>query len=327
MIIPHYNSVNFLYRLLDSIPGRSDIQVVVVDDLSDQVYFEQLESEARNVTFYQLPKKGYAGAARNFGISVAVGEYILFADSDDIFASNAFAIFDESITSNTDLIVFGTKSFIEGKGGRGTRDDYRNRGLLNTPIRAALRAVPPWAKLVRKGLIEEYDLYFSEVVAANDVVFSTKLSCVATEILVIKKVVYLISQGAHNLSADMALDKSLSRLQEQRKKFSIIRKYRPVPIFEYCLSHSLLISFMQHSERLQSHVYDDELRKYQKDLSWAVVSILRVQKFLSPVVLIRFRNGKIRFLRGDSGMPSQNLFLSSLRCIVTIAVRCRKYFK
>jgi len=312
---------------LDSIPDRSDIQVVVVDDLSDQVCFDLLESGAKNVTFYQLSKKGYAGAARNFGMSIAVGDYILFADSDDIFADNAFPIFDESIRSNADLIVFGTKSFIEGGGGRGTRDDYRSRELLNTPVRAALRAVPPWAKLVRRRLIDDCGLCFNEVVAANDVVFSTKLACVATEILVLKDVVYLVSQGAHNLSKDLALDKSLSRLQEQRKKFSIIRKYRPVPIFGYCLSYSLLVSFIQHAERLQSQVYDEELRSYQKDLGWVVVGILRFQKFLSPVVLIRYRNGRIRFLRGDDSMPSQNVFICFLRGILAIAVCCRKYFK
>jgi len=34
-VIPHYNTPDLLQRLIDSIPQREDIEVIVVDDNSD----------------------------------------------------------------------------------------------------------------------------------------------------------------------------------------------------------------------------------------------------------------------------------------------------
>lgn len=35
IIVPHYNNPKLLQRLLDTIPVRSDLEIVVVDDNSD----------------------------------------------------------------------------------------------------------------------------------------------------------------------------------------------------------------------------------------------------------------------------------------------------
>ena len=288
IIIPHYNSAKLLLRLLRSIPDRKDVQVLVIDDLSDPGCFNSIVIDASNVSVYRMEKKGFAGGARNFGLSMALGDYVIFADSDDIFSESAFDVFDDAVESKCDLILFKTSSFVEGTDRVGSRDDYRNKRLLSRPRVAALGAVGPVAKLVSRQLIIEHGLYFSEVIAANDVAFSVKLACVAARINVIQKVVYLISQGSHTLSADVTLEKALSRLQEQRKRVSLVRKYRPVSLFKYCLSHSLFVGFMRHSARLRSDVYDEEFRKYQGDLGWLVVGVLRVEYFIYRNIVTRF---------------------------------------
>jgi len=287
VIIPHYNSYELLQRLLSSIPVRNDIQVVVVDDHSEQFCSEWIDCLATNVTFYQLSTKGYAGGARNLGLSVAEGRYILFADSDDMFTDDSFDVFDESIKSGSDLILFKSTSFVEGSCAVGVRDKYRNRRLLKGPVEAALGAVSPWAKLIRKTLLDEHGVYFSEVPAANDVVFSIKLACVASKIEVVQRVVYKVSQGEHSLSSDFGLDKALSRLREQRKRILLVKRYKPIPIFKYCLLHSMLISFMVNSERLKSGVYDEEFLAYRRELGSLIVGIMKVSYFIYKNIFIR----------------------------------------
>ena len=55
IIIPHHNIPNLLRRCLHSIPLRDDVQIIVVDDCSDEIYKSELlslEKEFISVYFY-----------------------------------------------------------------------------------------------------------------------------------------------------------------------------------------------------------------------------------------------------------------------------------
>lgn len=69
IIIPHYQSIKLLKRLLCSIPERFDIQVLVVDDNSSQDVQQQLFSlKHLNLTICLQPENYGAGSARNIGL-------------------------------------------------------------------------------------------------------------------------------------------------------------------------------------------------------------------------------------------------------------------
>ncbi len=48
IIIPHFNTVKTLETLLDSIPEKDDVQIIVVDDKSDQHPRQYLSAEKLN---------------------------------------------------------------------------------------------------------------------------------------------------------------------------------------------------------------------------------------------------------------------------------------
>src|SRR5690625_3621526 len=89
IIIPHYNSVNTLQKLLDLIPIKNDIQTIVIDDNSNEgvIKYDRLRTgkKYQHITFLEnnTNVKG-AGVCRNIGIKHAKGEWVLFADADDI---------------------------------------------------------------------------------------------------------------------------------------------------------------------------------------------------------------------------------------------------
>ena len=91
-IIPHHNCPNLLYRLLDTIPQREDIEIIVVDDNSDA---DKVPLINRNdVQLFLIPaseSKG-AGHARNIGLDHAKGKWLLFADSDDYYEKNVISV-------------------------------------------------------------------------------------------------------------------------------------------------------------------------------------------------------------------------------------------
>lgn len=90
-IIPHFNSVLFIKDTIASIEAQTykNFEIIIVDDNSSPEIFEELKClihGKENVSLYLLPKEFVKGAnsCRNFGLSLASGDYINFMDSDDV---------------------------------------------------------------------------------------------------------------------------------------------------------------------------------------------------------------------------------------------------
>jgi glycosyltransferase involved in cell wall biosynthesis len=92
VIIPHKNRPDLLQYCLNSIPRRKDIQIIVVDDNSDEdkVNFNKFPGLDDEYVEIYLTKEGKgAGYARNMGLKHAKGKWLLFADADDFFTENS----------------------------------------------------------------------------------------------------------------------------------------------------------------------------------------------------------------------------------------------
>ncbi len=98
IIIPAYNRKDLFPATLDSILAqtRTDWECIVIDDRSDdgtdRLAEEYAERDPRIRAFRRPDSvpKGHS-ACRNFGLSLARGEYIYFFDSDDLLAPEFIA--------------------------------------------------------------------------------------------------------------------------------------------------------------------------------------------------------------------------------------------
>lgn len=136
IVIPYFNGENFIQKLLASIP--ENIQVVVVDDLSDRP-FEDLNISSRNLRSVRLEKKGYFTGAVNRGIELCSTD-VLVLNQDSIFSGTSWLAFLEDNHSRYALIgerIKGDHPLFPGVGyAHGTfwwirRDAIRSVGLLN----------------------------------------------------------------------------------------------------------------------------------------------------------------------------------------------------
>lgn len=105
IIIPHKNTPLLLRRCLDSIPERDDIEVIIVDDNSMNINWDDWKFNT-NVSLLKTYKNKGAGFARNIGLKRAVGKWILFADSDDFFSQQFTLLLDGYRDSDYDIIYF-----------------------------------------------------------------------------------------------------------------------------------------------------------------------------------------------------------------------------
>lgn len=106
-IIPHHNCPILLDRLLSSIPQREDIEVIVVDDNSDNDKKPNVSRSDVHVVLIPADESKGAGHARNVGLEIAKGKWLLFADSDDYYEDNFITSLDEYINTDADIVLFG----------------------------------------------------------------------------------------------------------------------------------------------------------------------------------------------------------------------------
>ena len=111
VIIPIYNAEKTLRRCLDSLLPQlnSDIEVLLINDgstdSSADICNEYL-GECDSFKYFEQKNAG-ASAARNKGIDNAIGDYLLFIDSDDYVAPNYFSTIDTFIDDSHELLIFG----------------------------------------------------------------------------------------------------------------------------------------------------------------------------------------------------------------------------
>lgn len=91
VIIPAYNAIGTISKCLDSILSlpmeEGKLEVIVVDDCSTDgtpSILAQYEEEHQNVIVVRQEFNQRQGAARNRGIDLCNGEYVLFVDADDV---------------------------------------------------------------------------------------------------------------------------------------------------------------------------------------------------------------------------------------------------
>lgn len=91
VIVPVYNVASYITECMDSLLAQTmpDIEVIFVDDrgtddsvqiITDYIASHGLQSSWRVVT---MRENGKPAKARNYGLSFATGQYVLFIDSDD----------------------------------------------------------------------------------------------------------------------------------------------------------------------------------------------------------------------------------------------------
>lgn len=117
VIIPVYNRETCVHLAIESICKQDypNWELILVDDGSTDKTAEicRKYAAADSRIRYHYKRNGGVSSARNFGIQLARGEYILFLDSDDSLAGNCLRVLDSRIgvcCEKPDMLCFGTES-------------------------------------------------------------------------------------------------------------------------------------------------------------------------------------------------------------------------
>lgn len=207
VIIPVYNAEKTLERCITSIVNQqfNDYEIILVNDGSADKSLEICRAYSKKYkNIITVDKKnGGASSARNAGLDIAKGEYILFADSDDYVESNYFDEFEKYDLKNG-LLVYtnkwqrnGTDKLIQ----RQISNDMNDKSLFEkAKYMIDSRTVNgPVAKKFSRSLIEENNLRFDEgMPVAEDFIFGLSYLFLCDDVKIFNTSVYINDQTDFN---------------------------------------------------------------------------------------------------------------------------------
>lgn len=240
IIIPVYNASKYLVRLVESINKQTfeDFEVLFINDGSSDNSYELLLELTKEHVNYHVINQNNSGAptARNKGIEYSKGEYLFFSDSDDELTPNCLELlFKHTIDGDTDLVIGSYDEIDE-------RTDYvKSLDVIKVSKYESdqeydmsnLFFMPPnlFSKLIKKELIVNNELRFSDVKIGQDLYFYFLLIPHIKKIKFEEKCVYkyYVNMGSISNSYDcriLNIKLTINRILEYYDNLNLMEKYK-----------------------------------------------------------------------------------------------------
>lgn len=216
IIIPMYNVGKYLRQCLQSLVSQTfeDFEIICVDDGSEDNTIEIVQEFMtfdKRISLLQQ-NHGMAGVARNYGMTKAGGKYYLFLDGDDFFEPEMLEKSVRKIEEdNADICVFDAQMYYENTKETKRVATYLKHDFLPEEIPFEGKSYPyifnlstasPWNKLIRKSLVDEYNIQFMPLPRCNDVYFIFLTMAVARRITILEDVFVNYRQSDTSLQAN-----------------------------------------------------------------------------------------------------------------------------
>lgn len=176
IVIPVYNRKNFLTVCIKSLLAQSfeDFEICLVDDGSTDgtgLLCDELAEKDTRIRVLHV-QNGGAAYARQKGVELATGEWVVFVDSDDTMPADALQRLFQATSEDTDIVVgFCRKKRLWGVN-RLSPACYRK--LL---IKGRYNISATCGKLFRRTLFDEYTLRTPrEIVMGEDMLMNLRLA-------------------------------------------------------------------------------------------------------------------------------------------------------
>ncbi|MGN0475194.1 MAG: glycosyltransferase [Acutalibacteraceae bacterium] len=186
VIVPAYNSAEFIHVCLDSLVAQTidSLEVVAVNDGSADNTMDIIREYERKypdiVKGYDKPNSGVADT-RNFGVSHANGEFIGFVDSDDCVEPEFFEkLYDAAKKYGTDIAACNVIEIIGNESNVHVQNRIKQEGTISleeNPEKINLCRPYLWNKVIRREIFNEdnmfpYGIYYEDVAVIYGILFT-----------------------------------------------------------------------------------------------------------------------------------------------------------
>lgn len=183
IIIPVYNVEKYISKCIDSIMNqklsKDDYEVIIINDGSpdnSKNIILQYQEEFSNILFIDQINQGVS-VARNKGLDIAKGEYVLFIDPDDSIHENSIGeILEVAIEKDLDILYLNLQVYDESDNFLYTYDKAGEENSIIEGIQHPRRTFP--ATLYKRSTIGKIR-FFEGITRGQDTVFNAMVQSVS----------------------------------------------------------------------------------------------------------------------------------------------------
>jgi len=210
IIVPIYNVEQYLKECVDSLLNQKfkDYEVILVNDGSTDNSSEICDSFAEQYSNIHVihKKNGGLSDARNTGLSISSGKYILFVDSDDYIdkesLDNIVNILD-LYNKDIDVAFLESIKFYPNGKTEAMNDGYVQNLINNQPKDVVMKHLSSinkfpgsaCTKLISRDLIYKHNLFFQTGLLSEDIDWTIRLLKVAERFAYVDTPYYFYRQS------------------------------------------------------------------------------------------------------------------------------------
>lgn len=216
IIIPIYNVHKYLDECIESILNNDieQVEIILIDDGSTDesaIICDKYKSIQQVHIIHQ--KNMGVSKARNVGIEMCIGKYVVFIDSDDYISSVYINTILKSIQSKKDIYFFGAKNIEDKKITTNRKWIYTYDKISSKQdiydIVLSGKSNEPWDKVFKKEIIDKYNIRFKENISlGEDIIFTLDYLKYVESGAIIKKDIYyyrILTTGLSREKADIEI--------------------------------------------------------------------------------------------------------------------------
>lgn len=306
VIVPVYNTQEFLQQCLESVLAQtySNWELLLIDDGSTDASLDICREFAQRDSRIQAFHQENAGvsAARNFGMSLAQGEFIVFLDSDDwILPQLLQRLVDTQRQYDAQLVVTGYSKVDPQTGERqnwpAVNDVLRDRAFFERfgPLYDKTLLSGPCFKLYDSSILKREKILFDpELSLGEDLTFNLQYYDFCGTVCLVEECLYCYRTVA-NTSLTTRFNPQKSALQHQL--------YEKVQ--EFCRRHGCLeesapylnaVFFRQSYLQLQSICAAPLERRERDRLMRDILDLYMTGQFLENTQMQSLHNRLVRWM-------------------------------
>jgi len=282
VILPVYNTSKYLKRCLDSIIKQTytNLEIIIINDGSTDNSLNICNKYSKNdhrIKIFSQKNKG-AYIARNEGLSLATGDWLIFVDSDDwididgieglVAMINKYPQIDMIRSYNRQVseeISFHHNN-IEPSGRLYLMEEL----LLNNKVGGFMSSM-----FLKRSIVNEKNLKFStEHKTKMDLVFTFEYVLNCKWILVYDKVFYNYYVRENSLSRSFSYEKSIVHLKASELVYNYSKKYKNQIIKDY-VKKSLNNGLASFYLSIIGLLNNDEIKISNKEIKHTIKEYLR----------------------------------------------------
>ena len=205
VVVPTYNFGKYISKCVDSILKQSydNIEIIIVNDGSTddtKNILEELRKGNANIKVINKANEGVS-TARNIGLEIASGEYIIFVDGDDYLSEDAVEYLVGLVDKPKADFGLSKNCFMREGEYQVVSDNIKELGPQDatTLLLSPALIVGCWNKIYRKSVLDKYSIRFNpELFYGEGLRFINQMAMISNKVVVGERKVYFYRRNNYS---------------------------------------------------------------------------------------------------------------------------------